>query len=387
MSRKLTEYKQRPIVDWYREVLSLNPDTDTILNSVQMDTESWIIDKLDWHYNNNRISSLPPYLQRVLLDMVWGHKNHKKAKSYIRSIWKGLGCLTPMTIIPIDLVLTNVEEKIANTPQMEILKQLKRLRKAILKEQKHNVEFINIDGQSRSKCGIEPYLKGEFNLSDDDFDEPIEVYNTDTKQFTDVSIHKFTELQKFQKAAFLSQEVAINIINKGTLKQVSDALIAINSNEKWKEWQQLYNNAEPTLLKYAINEVMGVPEIRDFLTRRLDQGRKYKTHFSGWEWYTAEQLTFLKHLRSVDISLLSEISKGNESSPEKSEINFVKEMIDIWVQEYKHKNAVNPVHLSTFVSLRHLLKNYNNTSHSFYMSFGSIPETNVLSEGKFLDCF
>ena len=75
MSRKLTEYKQNPIVDWYRDVLSQNPNTDTILNSVQMDTETWTIDKLAWYYNNNRISSLPPYLQRVLLDMVWGHKN------------------------------------------------------------------------------------------------------------------------------------------------------------------------------------------------------------------------------------------------------------------------------------------------------------------------
>ena len=94
-----------------------------------METETWTIDELYWHYTNNRITSLPPYLQRVLLDFVWGANNYKKAKSYIRSIWRGLGCLTPMTIIPIDLVLSNVEEKIANTSQMEILKQLKRLRK------------------------------------------------------------------------------------------------------------------------------------------------------------------------------------------------------------------------------------------------------------------
>ena len=381
---KLAEYKPQQLVLWYEKVLRENPAVQTILNKVGMDTEIWSVDKLYWYYSNGQISSLPPYLQRVMLDMLWGAKNHQKAKSYIRSIWRGLGCLTPMTIIPIKLVLDNVEEKIKETKQMEILKQLKRLKTAILKAQKHNVLFINIDGQSRSNCAIVPYIEGEFNLSDDDFDEPIDAYDTDSKQFTDTSIHKFTLLQKFQRAAFLCEKVAINIINKGTLKQVSDALIAINSNEKWKEWQQIFNNVEPTLLKYAINEVMVRDDIKDFLTKRLDQSRKYKIEFSGWEHFVAENLSWLRHLQTVDMRLLGDISKGNSESPERFEIDFVKSMIDNWIIEYKNPYAVNPIVLSSYIAFRDLLKNHNNKQKAFYMIFGNIPPTDILSEGKFL---
>jgi hypothetical protein len=384
---KLATYKQSKLVTWYQKVLRENSGVDMILNKVEMVTETWTVDKLYWHYNNGLISSLPPYLQRVLLDSVWGANNHKKAKSYIRSIWGGLGCLTPMTIIPIELILDNVEEKIKQTKEEKLLEQFKTLKAFVLKEQKHNVIYINLDGQSRSYCGIVPYMEGKFNLTDVDFEEQIDAYDTDNKQWTDVSIHKYTELQKFQKASFLFEKIAVNIINKGTLKQVSDALIAINSNEKWKEWQQIYNNAEPTLLKYAINEVIGTPQIKDFLEKTLSQSHKYKIQFSGWAWYSAEQLVWLKHLKTIDISFLSEISKGKETSPEGPEIDFVKDMIDIWIKEYNGNNAVNPIHLSTFIAFRDLLKNYNNKSHSFYMCFGKIPETDILSENKFLSWY
>ena len=62
------------------------------------------------------------------------------------------------------------------------------------------------------------------------------MYNTDTQQFTDVTIHKFTELQKFQKAAFLSQEVAINILIE---VHHNNSDFDDYSNEKWKEWQKI----------------------------------------------------------------------------------------------------------------------------------------------------
>ena len=85
---KLATYKQSKLVTWYQKVLRENSGVDMILNKVEMVTETWTVDKLYWHYNNGLISSLPPYLQRVLLDSVWGANNHKKAKSYIRSIWE-----------------------------------------------------------------------------------------------------------------------------------------------------------------------------------------------------------------------------------------------------------------------------------------------------------
>ena len=386
--KNLPTFKPHPTVELYKQMLKTNPHFTFLLDKVQMTTQTWEVDKLYWHYNNNQISSLPPYLQRVLLEFVWGAKNHKKAKSYIRSLWRGLGCLTPITLVPIGLILKNVEEKISQTKQIEILNQLKRLKKAVKKIQKSNVKFINIDGQTRSNCAIKPYVEGEFNLSDDDhMDDPIMVFDETSQQFTNIVIHKFNELTPFQQGTFLSQDILINIINKGTLKQVSEALIAINSNEKWKEWQKIYNNAEPTLLKYAINEVMSDAAVKDFLTITLDQGYSYKTQFSGWEWYVAECLAWLRHLKTPNLDLLNDISKGTETSPEDSQIDFVKNMITNWVVEYHGTKSVKPVVLSTYIDFRDVLKNFNNKNQAFYMVFGQIPELKVLSEGKFLQWY
>ena len=383
--KNLPTYEPHPTVKLYEQMIRNNPGSTFLLDKVGMETKLWKVDELYWNYNNNRISSLPPYLQRVLLEDVWGAKNNKKAKSYLRSIWRGFGCLTPITLVPINLVLNNINNKISQTKQTEILKQLKRLQKEVIRIQESNVEFINIDGQTRSNCAIKPYIEGKFNLSDDDYmDDPIMVFDENLREFTDISIHKFNELTPFQQGTFFTQNIIINTINKGTLKQISDALIAINSNEKWKEWQRIYNNAEPTLLKYAINEVMLDSAVKDFLTKTLDQGYSYKKQFSGWEWYVAECLVFLKLLKTPTLTFLNDISKGTETSPEKPQIDFVKNMITNWVIHYKNPKSVKPISLSTYIDLRDVLKNHNNKTNSFYMCFGNIPELNILSEGIFL---
>ena len=60
--------------------------------------------------------------------------------------------------------------------------EYKSIRKQILKVKKeleryitNKVDFINIDGQSRSKCAVIPYINGEFNLKDDELRD---LYNT-----------------------------------------------------------------------------------------------------------------------------------------------------------------------------------------------------------------
>ena len=259
-----------------------------------------------------------------------------------------------------------------------------KIKLAVEEEQVNGVVFINIDGQTRSNCAINKYIKGDFNLSDEDFDnEPLQMDNGDG-QITDVSLHTFDTLTDFQKGAFLQRKILVNKIWKGTLEQVSQALIAINSNEKWKEWQTIYNNAELTVLKYSINEVMSDAAIRDLLLNKMNQGTSYKTKFSGWEWFVADNLAFLKHKSTVDLKLLRNISKGTKSSPEKSEIEFVKGMITNWVNNYKGSNSIKPVVLSSYIALRDVLKNYNKQNDSYYKCFGVIPKLKVLSEVNFM---
>ena len=381
-------YEPHPSIGVFNTILAekLKHDVnyETVVSEVNMHTQTWDVDYLFWHYNNGLVSSLSPYLQRILLEDVWGASNDKKAKSYIRSIWKNMGSLTPFMLVPLDLILNNINEKIQYTTQTEIQSQLLKIKLAVEEEQVKGVRYINIDGQTRSNCAINKYIKGDFNLSDEDFDnEPLQMDNGDG-QITDVSLHTFDKLTNYQQGAFLQRNILVNIIQKGTLEQVSQALIAINSNEKWKEWQTIYNNAELTVLKYSINEVMSDAAIRDLLLNKMNQGTSYKTKFSGWEWFVADNLAFLKHKSTVDLKLLRNISKGTKSSPEKSEIEFVKEMITIWVNNYKGNNSIKPVVLSSYIALRDVLKNYNKQNDAYYKCFGVIPKLKVLSEVNFM---
>lgn len=381
-------YEPHPSIGVYNTILAekLKHDAnyETVVSEVSLHTETWSVDGLFWHYNNGLVSSLSPYLQRILLEDVWGASNNKKAKSYIRSIWKNMGSLTPFMLVPLDLILNNINEKIVYSTQTEIQSQLLKIKQAVEEEQLKGVRYINIDGQTRSNCAINKYIKGDFNLSDEDFDnEPLQMDNGDG-QITDVSLHTFDKLTNYQQGAFLQRNILVNIIQKGTLEQVSQALIAINSNEKWKEWQTIYNNAELTVLKYSINEVMSDAAIRDLLLNRMNQGTSYKTKFSGWEWFVADNLAFLKHKSTVDLKLLRNISKGTKTSPEKSEIEFVKGMITNWVNNYKGSNSIKPVVLSSYIALRDVLKNYNTQNDAYYKCFGVIPKLKVLSEVNFM---
>ena len=47
---------------------------------------------------------------------------------------------------------------------------LLKIKQAVEEEQLKGVLYINIDGQTRSNCAINKYIKGDFNLSDEDFD-------------------------------------------------------------------------------------------------------------------------------------------------------------------------------------------------------------------------
>jgi len=384
-------YKPHPSIDVFNTILAEKREQDAnyeiVVSEVNMNTKHWSVDNLFWHYNNGLVSSLSPYLQRILLEDVWGASNDKKAKSYIRSIWKNMGSLTPFMLVPLDLILNNINEKIQYTTQTEIQSQLLKIKQAVEEEQLKGVLYINIDGQTRSNCAINKYIKGDFNLSDEDFDnEPLQMDNGDG-QITDVSLHTFDKLTEFQQGAFLQRNILVNIIQKGTLEQVSQALIAINSNEKWKEWQTIYNNADLTVLKYSINEVMSDAAIRDLLLNKMNQGTSYKTKFSGWEWFVADNLSFLKHKSTVDLKLLRNISKSKESSPGTSEIEFVKKMITNWVNYYKGSTTIKPVVLSSYIALRDVLKNYNTQNNAYYKCFGLIPKLKVLSEVNFLNWY
>jgi hypothetical protein len=382
---KLAIYKQSKQVTKYLDFKKKNPDVVFVENEVGMECSFKTVEWIFWHYNEGHIRSLSPYLQRILLVYVWQIKSNLKAKSYIRGVWKDKGRLTPFCLIPTKLVLENVKESLKHIKQMEISKQIKKVEKELERYMKNGVMYINIDGQSRSRCAIIPYIKGEFNLKDDSFKEPIPVANEKTNSNSDVSLHKFDKITEGQQTIFLARAVAVNIFTKGTLEEISDALIDINSNEKWTAWQIIFNSMHPNMLVARINGLMDISWVQNFLHNKMEQ-KTYKVDYSGWEHFIGECLVWLSDLKTPDLDRLEEIKKNQKNAPTKQSVKFIKEMLDIWSVHYTNKIKVKPITLSTFIDFRDVLKNYNNKTDGFYQAF-SIPKINVLSEKNFMDWF
>ncbi len=367
-----------------KEIMANNPDRVFVDNEVGMDCSFKTIDWIFWHYNEGKIKSLSPYLQRILLVYIWQIKNNLKAKSYIRGVWKDKGRLTPFCLIPTQLVLDNVNESLKHISQMEIKKQIQKVKKELELYITNGVEYINIDGQSRSKCAVIPYIKGDFNLKDDDFTDPIMVVNEKTGK-SDVSLHTFDKLTELQKAIFKARSVAVNIFTKGTLEEISDALVAINSNEKWTAWQIIFNSMHPNMLVARINGLMDIAWVQNFLHHKMEQ-KTYKVDYSGWEHFIGECLVWLSDLKTPDLHRLEQIKKNQKNAPTPKSVKFTKEMIDVFVNNYKSKNKLKPLTLSTFIDLRDVLNNHSNKTKAFYLGF-SIPDIMILSEKNFMEWF
>ena len=124
--------KQTPEELVYLKYLDKNPNSDPFVeSSVQLLTKVETISWLFKMVHEEKIKSLSPYLQRILLTKVWKANNYLKSKSYIRDLWKGLGQTTPFFLVPLELVLSNIEEVEQQTTDLDVLAQLKEVKDKI----------------------------------------------------------------------------------------------------------------------------------------------------------------------------------------------------------------------------------------------------------------
>ena len=163
----MQEYKLTPEEELFEQFQNENQN-EFVENSVKIQTT---VQRIGWLFqmvSDGKIQSLSPYLQRILLTKVWRADNFLKSKSYIRDVWNGLGQTTPFFLVPIDLVLSNIEEVEAEEKNPDVLAQIKEVKDKVLEFKADKVELINLDGQTRSKESVVPYLKSEFNLLSDE---------------------------------------------------------------------------------------------------------------------------------------------------------------------------------------------------------------------------
>ncbi len=374
-----------PEVNIYNKYIEENENTLMIEQVIELKTCELPVDWLFQKVTEGKVDSLSPYLQRILLKHLWELHDFHKAKSYIRTIWMGTGKLTPLCFISAELILENIKEKLnEKNLKEEIKSQLLQVEKVIEEKIRDGVILINLDGQTRTQCGIVPYIQSAFNLLIKN-GSPINVF--DGKKHIDITPYKFKELGDITKGYFLCQNLLFNIIGQGTLEQVTESLIAINSNIKWTEWQELYHGSTISVFNKRITEVLPYDGgyMTDFFVNKMDQ-KTYKTEVSGWSHFVAERLAWLTHHVNPDISLLRSIYNDEKTSPEKVHSTKLCKWLDDFSQQYTSDKKVKHLWLSTYLDIRDVLDNHNKRKKPYYNQF-NIPKIQILNIPKFIEWY
>ena len=120
---------------------------------------------------DRKIVSVKEFLQRPLLKEEWERNDYHHAKEYIASIWRGTSGLDGFSIVPIQTVISKLEDKFQETN----INAFKKALSVLTDLQKEGAMYLSLDGQSRSYLSIVPYIKGNFTLNH--FKERVNIYN------------------------------------------------------------------------------------------------------------------------------------------------------------------------------------------------------------------
>ena len=382
-------YNQSPEIIEYQNHMDKNGNEVYVKDGVVVRPIQINVDWIFQSTENKIMASLSPYLQRILLTQVWKAFKYAKAKSYIRDLWKGLGPSTPFFFVPIDLVLRNIEQALSDVTDEDVISQIMEVKNKVEELMADGVQLIILDGQTRSNEAIVPYIKGQFSLNvDDGLSKVVEVKNSSNK-FVDISSKTFPKLDRIQKGYFLNQQIIVNLLLEGDLDDITNALISINSNEKWTAWQEIYHGSFKSPIGARIFEVIENCEtgvVRDFFSNKVTQKGAYDLKVSGWEQYVAEHLYFLKHKSWASLNDLKQILKGVEPSPNKSYSKKLKNYLMEIIDNYSSSNKLFHQTISNYIIFRDVLDNHNNKNDAFYSHFPT-PKVMITSESKFLNWF
>ena len=184
--------------------------------------------------SEGKIVSVPEFLQRPKLVEDWTKKNYEVAKEYIVSVWKGTHGLDGFSIVPIDLLIEKLKDKLKATNQKAYNKALKLLE--TLKAD--GAEYVSLDGQSRSWLSILPYVKGDYTLGKHSNKILLEVDGKlDTQTLSNT---RYQDLPLPIKKILDNRELVVTTVTEfDDFDDVLDALGNKQKGFKWTDFQQL----------------------------------------------------------------------------------------------------------------------------------------------------
>jgi len=212
-----------------------------VKNKMSSIVTNWTIGEIRQMIINNELITIPEFLQRKLLEEKWFANKYQNCKEFIISVWKGTSTLDTFSLVPLDILIERVENKIEEcdkqTDKKEYIKVIERLKKSQILGKE---VYVCLDGQSRLLLGIRTYTdkNSKYTLDLDSNDVDLWIDNKKTALL--LSEKRFDELRDDVKQYFYDLQLTITIVTDfNKLDDVIEALINKQKGFSWTWFQIL----------------------------------------------------------------------------------------------------------------------------------------------------
>jgi|TARA_B100001094_G_scaffold40435_1_gene35106 hypothetical protein len=275
------------------------------------------------------IITLPPFLQRFLQEVVWQKNEWNKAKSFMTSATTATSMFESFIFVKLDVLISELEQKIIDYEENELLEQLKHAEEALksLKLSKRKgAKVAQIDGQSRTKLSIVPFFNNKYKITkawkQNIYDEAgnfLGRYNLQNRFWKDIPY-------VVQQSVYQTPIYSV-VITGGTLDMIVDSLISKQEGEKFTSWQKTYHGRVLSLMGTYINNTIDQP-LKDFWSTHINQTGQYNSQQAGLEMF----LSKLAYYTSMDtwsgVDTLQKVLDGKNEAPSQAAFETVKKYID-----------------------------------------------------------
>lgn len=293
-------------------------DNWEILNELETDTKFVSVGDLYENILEEKLVSIPEFLQRALLTDKWFANDYQNSKEYITSVWLGQGKIDPFTIVPIKLLILKINEKIEAEHDKIVLESLKDGLTLLEGYIKKGAISAILDGQSRGFLGILEYMNGSFALGSD-LAKKIKLGNNGKcKSILAHSI--FTELPTKVQDLFKCTLLNVNVVtNFNDFNDVIDSLVSKQKGFSWSKFQIIkQKNRFTNFVNSFINSFKPVVNEKEEI--KWDNGSKFTDFYKTLTKNLTEKLKIDKDGQQLFMLQCSYLLKYSEW-PTDSELN------------------------------------------------------------------
>ena len=249
-----------------------------IRKKVEIISCDYTIGELYTQYKEGKIVILSKWLQRLLRKSKWEQNKWRSVREYNDSFFNGEGNLQPFYIVPIDVLLSEVESDMEYITKELSLKAYKEIVKSLKDAKKNGAKDVLLDGQNRLVVSLVPFFDSKMGIEESKTKKvknkitglTEEVVTTKFIDYTDypngfvfigddgvektLNNFQYKDLTEEQQNAFWNTEVDIKVCEKGKLSDIVKSLVNLNKNNSWSSIEHALIECLP--LPYVINDMI-----------------------------------------------------------------------------------------------------------------------------------